>query len=115
GRLLAISHTARSAYRDLPGYRDYGHESYIGIPIWTDGEISGSVNVFSKRPHRPAFTETEKMFVTLLARWVADTAEASRNEQIKQQFISTVSHELRTPLTSIAGSLDLVIGGATGP
>jgi signal transduction histidine kinase len=34
---------------------------------------------------------------------------ASRNE-----FVSTVSHELRTPLTSIAASLGLLTGGATG-
>jgi signal transduction histidine kinase len=30
-------------------------------------------------------------------------------------FVANVSHELRTPLTSIAGSLGLLAGGASGP
>jgi signal transduction histidine kinase len=34
--------------------------------------------------------------------------------RLKDEFVSTVSHELRTPLTSIAGSLGLLVGGATG-
>lgn len=44
-----------------------------------------------------------------------DITERRRVDQMKAEFISTVSHELRTPLTSIAGSLGLLIGGATGP
>lgn len=31
------------------------------------------------------------------------------------EFVADVSHELRTPLTSIAGSLGLLAGGASGP
>jgi signal transduction histidine kinase len=31
------------------------------------------------------------------------------------EFVANVSHELRTPLTSIAGSLGLLAGGASGP
>jgi signal transduction histidine kinase/DNA-binding response OmpR family regulator len=34
--------------------------------------------------------------------------------RLKNEFVSTVSHELRTPLTSIAASLGLLTGGATG-
>jgi PAS domain S-box-containing protein len=47
--------------------------------------------------------------------YIVDIDERHKAEQMKNEFISTVSHELRTPLTSIAGSLELVIGGATGP
>jgi PAS domain S-box-containing protein len=46
---------------------------------------------------------------------VRDITGRRRVEQIREDFISTVSHELRTPLTSIAGSLGLLAGGATGP
>lgn len=38
-----------------------------------------------------------------------DIRDRKRNEEMKNQFISTVSHELRTPLTSISGALDLVM------
>ncbi len=44
-----------------------------------------------------------------------DITERKRAEVMKNEFVSTVSHELRTPLTSIAGSLGLLAGGATGP
>ncbi|MBZ9613844.1 ATP-binding protein [Rheinheimera maricola] len=43
-----------------------------------------------------------------------DLSERQKNEQLKQEFISTVSHELRTPLTSISGALGLAVGGALG-
>jgi PAS domain S-box-containing protein len=45
---------------------------------------------------------------------IVDISERKRLERLKDEFVSTVSHELRTPLTSIAGSLGLLIGGATG-
>ncbi|PSF14715.1 sensor histidine kinase [Marinobacter shengliensis] len=114
GEILAISHMAKSRYRNHACYQTFGLESYLAAPIWLDDKIVGTLNFSSERPHRPAFSESEKMFVTLLARWVATTLESQRSEQLKNQFISTVSHELRTPLTSIAGSLGLILGGATG-
>src|SRR5207244_8511815 len=46
---------------------------------------------------------------------IVDISERKRVERLKGEFVSTVSHELRTPLTSIAGSLGLIAGGATGP
>lgn len=44
-----------------------------------------------------------------------DITEEKRNQEIKNDFISTVSHELRTPLTSIRGSLGLIAAGVAGP
>ncbi|WP_323750550.1 GAF domain-containing protein [Marinobacter sp.] len=236
--VLAIDHMAHSPYRDLPCYQLFGLESYLAAPIWVNGEAVGTLNFSSASPRLPGFTETEKTFVSLLARWVADliqqqdqaatldklvsnapgmlyqyrlwpdghssfpytsegirrifglTAhdvfedatpafkrihredmprvfesiqqsaktlepwetryrimtpeghwrwiegkanpeklpegsilwhgyivdidERQKSEEMKNQFVSTVSHELRTPLTSIAGSLGLILGGATG-
>ncbi len=237
--VLAIDHMAKSPYRDLPCYKMFGLESYLAAPIWVNGEAVGTLNFSSTAPRLPGFSETEKTFVSLLARWVADIIqqqeqaetldklvsnapgmlyqyrlwpdrhasfpytsegiealfglsaddvledatpaferihpddlprvaesieqsaaslepweaqyrimvseegrwrwvegkanpeklpegsilwhgylvdidERRKNEEMKNQFVSTVSHELRTPLTSIAGSLGLILGGVTG-
>jgi signal transduction histidine kinase/DNA-binding response OmpR family regulator len=43
-----------------------------------------------------------------------DVTEQKELEQRKEEFVHVVSHELRTPLTSIAGALDLILGGLAG-
>ena len=45
---------------------------------------------------------------------VVDVSESRRNEQLKDEFVSTVSHELRTPLTSVTASLALLSAGRAG-
>jgi PAS domain S-box-containing protein len=70
-----------------------------------DGERP--VEIAISRVDRPG----EPLFVCVLR----DIGERKRVEKLKSEFVSTVSHELRTPLTSIAGSLDLIAAGATGP
>ena len=43
-----------------------------------------------------------------------DVTDQKELEERKEEFVQVVSHELRTPLTSIAGALDLVLGGLAG-
>ncbi len=43
-----------------------------------------------------------------------DVTDQKELEARKEEFVQVVSHELRTPLTSIAGALDLVLGGLAG-
>ncbi len=43
-----------------------------------------------------------------------DVTEQKRLDERKEEFVQVVSHELRTPLTSIAGALDLLLGGLAG-
>jgi signal transduction histidine kinase len=49
-----------------------------------------------------------------LVRALRYATERKRLEKLKDEFVSTVSHELRTPLTSIAASLGLLMGNASG-
>ena len=45
----------------------------------------------------------------------SDLTELRSAEAAKEQFVSSVSHELRTPLTAIAGTLESIMAGVSGP
>ncbi|MBB5319632.1 GAF domain-containing protein [Marinobacter oulmenensis] len=70
--VIAFDHTGQSEYQLHPAYQEYGLESYLAAPIWIDGEVMGSVNFSSRAPRQQPFTETDRMFVNLLARWASD-------------------------------------------
>src|SRR6202041_1021092 len=67
------------------------------------GEIPADVTI-------RAMHMLDGLYIAVYAR---DISDRKRVERLKDEFVSTVSHELRTPLTSIAGSLGLLVGGAT--
>lgn len=91
GQVLAIDHMAQSPHRVQECYRAFGLESYLAAPVWIDGEIFGTISFSSRNPRTRPFTASEKMFVTLLARWVADTV-------YQQQHTETLNKLLaRTP------------------
>jgi signal transduction histidine kinase/DNA-binding response OmpR family regulator len=43
-----------------------------------------------------------------------DVTSQRQLEKRKEEFVNDVTHEIRTPLTSMAGALDLVLGGNAG-
>ena len=43
-----------------------------------------------------------------------DITERKRQQQLRDEFITTVSHQLRTPLTSLMAAVGCLAGGATG-
>ncbi len=119
--LLATSYAALSAgmtadlrTRALDGperayYEQSGVASELNLPIFVDGEWSGSVGYASVESER----HWEEVEIELL-RTVAEMFGAqwenqryrSRLERLvlsKDEFVASVSHELRTPLTSVVG------------
>jgi len=88
GDVLAINHMGRSRFQDHPCYAEFGLESYLAAPIWIDETLFGTLNFSSSIPRKPPFTETEKMFVNLLARWVADAIHQSRQAETLEKLVS---------------------------
>ncbi|WP_036193514.1 GAF domain-containing sensor histidine kinase [Marinobacter daepoensis] len=88
GEVLAINHMGRSRFQTHPCYGAFGLESYLAAPIWIDEALIGTLNFSSQAPRRPPFTETEKMFVNLLARWVADAIHHSRQAATLEKLVA---------------------------
>ncbi|MFH0914682.1 MAG: GAF domain-containing sensor histidine kinase [Chloroflexota bacterium] len=97
-----------------------GLRSAIHLPLFSKGEVFGSLNLASLRPQ--AYGERERQILEQLADHVAEAIRgAGRYSQGKVQsielerldkkwvdFIAAVTHELRTPLTSIIASSGLL-------
>ncbi|WP_417441878.1 PAS domain S-box protein [Idiomarina sp.] len=84
GRTVAIDNMAASKYHQHPCYETFGLESYIGLPIEVNGQHFGTLNFSSAKAREMPFKETEKQFLSLLARWVSSTLEfKQKNEAIE--------------------------------
>lgn len=120
GRLLGMA-ADRLVGVDLRGWLDFpGLPGGTGCG-WMEALAEGStVTGRLCAPHREPI-EIEAVATRLVgipqAKWLLvlrDISERTRNERLKNEFVSTVSHELRTPLTSISGALALISGQALG-
>jgi signal transduction histidine kinase len=88
GSVLAIDHMAQSRFREHPCYQQFQLESYLAAPVWIDDELFGTLNFSSSIPRRPGFTETEKTFVNLLGRWVADIIQQQKHTEILDKLVA---------------------------
>lgn len=88
GSVLAIDHMARSRFSEHPCYKQFQLESYLAAPVWIDDELFGTVNFSSTIPRRPVFTETEKTFVNLLGRWIADIIQQQKHTEVLDKLVA---------------------------
>lgn len=88
GSVLAIDHMARSRFCDHPCYQQFKLESYLAAPVWIDDELFGTLNFSSPLPRRPGFTETEKTFVNLLGRWIADIIQQQKHTEVLDKLVA---------------------------
>ncbi len=93
-----------------------GLKSAIRLPLFSKGEVFGTLNLTSSRPN--AYGERERWTLEQLAAQISGAIENARlyalerqqrmmleqQEREKIQFIATITHELKTPLTPIIGS-----------
>jgi PAS domain S-box-containing protein len=119
-----------AAQQDLPDLDrqllSEGTRSYIRIPLITEGELLGSLNLgadrssfFSNEVIEIAHEVADQLAIAIrqaklyknLQRTNTKLAEAV---QAKDEMLQNVSHELRTPLTHIRGYSDILLDGVMG-
>lgn len=98
-----------------PVYINMKLESYIGTPVWVNGEIYGTVNFSSQSIRKLEFSKEEERFIEILAQVLGKMIEGvEREKQIiqaakaKDNFLANMSHEIRTPLNSIIGIIEIL-------
>ncbi len=73
--VVAIDRMGDSEFAGHPCYQDFGLESYIGIPVYVDDVLYGTLNFSSSAPRMRPFDDLERDFVRLLGLWAAHAIE----------------------------------------
>lgn len=81
GDVLAVHHVKDSVYVTHPCYLQTQLECYIGAPIWVCGAVYGTLNFSGPVARANEFSDTERDFVRLLARWVGAALERWQRTQ----------------------------------
>jgi len=83
GNLVGIQDIKNSVYDEHPAHTATKFESYIAIPLYVDGEISGVLSFAGNEAQPKEFEITDYDFVRLVGQWVSSSlALLFANEQI---------------------------------
>lgn len=61
-----------------------GIASYIGVPVFVDGEVYGTFCFYDTDPREEEFSKWERTFVELLSQWVSSELERRHRERALQ-------------------------------
>ena len=101
--VLSIDHMADSAHRHHPCYAAFALETYIGVPLFVNGERYGTLNFSSATPRAKAFGDEDREFVRLLGQWVGATLERQHTENALRRSEALLNRVLATaPMGVIA-------------
>jgi len=67
--------------KDHPVYREQGIESYIGVPVWVDGQRYGTLNFSQPEAREDPITDGEESFVRIMSQWIGKEMERQQHQQ----------------------------------
>jgi diguanylate cyclase (GGDEF)-like protein len=90
-------------YATHPAYEAFGLESYIGIPIFVDDEVFGTLNFSSAIPYPRAFKEIDIDALKLMASWIEVEIIRRKQEDRLQQLNARLEYQAyHDALTDVA-------------
>ena len=84
--VIAFEHARTSTWANHPGYKKLGFECYIGAPLTDRGHLYGTIHFTGPEPYPRSFSQSDKDFLQLMARWVSGELLRNESEQaVKEQ------------------------------
>ena len=100
---ICIEHCGEhNTYARHPAYQSFGLESYIGIPIFVDEELYGTLNFSSGNPYYREFKEFDIDVMKLMASWIEVELVRRQQERKLQELNEKLEYQaLYDPLTHL--------------
>jgi PAS domain S-box-containing protein len=78
---VCFEHAEVSDWRNHPGYKALGLESYIGTKLIGRDQVYGTVCFMGQDPFPAPFSQADKDFIQLMARWISGELDRQKAEQ----------------------------------
>ncbi|MBH0187164.1 MAG: PAS domain S-box protein, partial [Nitrospira sp.] len=76
-----FEHAGVSDWRNHPGYKALGLESYIGTKLIGREQAYGTICFAGQDPHPAPFSQSDEDFIQLMARWISGELDRQQAEQ----------------------------------
>jgi PAS domain S-box-containing protein len=84
--VVCFEHAGASEWSDHPGYKKLGLECYIGTILAGEEQTYGTICFLGPEPYPNRFSQADKDFLRLMARWVSGELERRGSDQaLKEQ------------------------------
>lgn len=128
-KIIAFDNFENSIYKDHPFLKNSGVKVYIGVPLWINNEISGTLSFFSRSIKEKPFSQEDLHFIQYLGQWISNflhktyyerqiaeknkeleklNGELEKNNEIlskniqeKEHLSQILVHDLKSPLSNI--------------
>jgi|GEM_PF-1163078 len=120
--IVAFNDITKTPFKDSNAYNDFGQKAFIGILLYVNDSLYGSLNFFAKEARMLDFNNGEISFLRSMGEWIERDIEAIQYQEkliaakdraelaarAKADFLATMSHEIRTPLNGVLGMTSLL-------
>lgn len=100
---LTVLRAGDEISRDDPAYRTFGFELYVGVPLWVNGNLYGTLCLAGVDPDMSPPSSAEKSLLELTATRLGAELDRMEHERIAAVQTRVLRHNLRNSLTIVRG------------